>query len=204
MDLIVASSRGKNIGHHLINPNLSIPIKTYYKSSASITSLATMASQITLQYNKHPTQKVHVYFLAGLPDITSFERSSDGMYQEVVIRETAEEASLRVIQTIREAEVTVKELGAIPIFCTVAPMSLKTWISKRLQQQMISEMCFLYFMFSFFSSLNAHSPMAENTSWIPNRYPQYIMYIVVLYAMLRQHRRKVFTSPSHNGVSYML
>ena len=84
------------------------------------------------------------------------------------------------------------------------PMSLKTWNSKRLQQQMISEMCFLYFMFSFFSSLNAHSPMAENTSWIPNRYPQYIMYIVVLYAMLRQHRRKVFTSPSHNGVSYML
>ena len=134
MDLIVASSRGKNIGHHLINPNLSIPIKTYYKSSASITSLATMASQIILQYNKHPTQKVHVYFLAGLPDITSFERSSDGMYQEVVIWETAEEGSLRVIQTIREAEATVKELGAIPIFCTVAPMSLKTWNSKRLQQ----------------------------------------------------------------------
>ena len=87
-----------------------------------------------LQYNKHPTQKVHVYFLAGLPDITSFERSSNGMYQEVVIWETAEEASLRVIQTIREAEETVKELGAIPIFCTVAPMSLKTWNSKGLQQ----------------------------------------------------------------------
>ena len=56
------------------------------------------------------------------------------MYQEVVIWETAEEASLRVIQTIREAEATVKELGAIPIFCTVAPMNLKTWNSKRLQQ----------------------------------------------------------------------
>ena len=78
MDLIVASSRGKNIGHHLINPNLSIPIKTYYKSSASIISLATMASQITLQYNKHPTQKVHVYFLAGLPDITPLSDPATG------------------------------------------------------------------------------------------------------------------------------
>ena len=137
MELIVASSRGRNIGNHLANPHLNIPIRTHLKKSASINTLTDMASSIIKSFTKDklPSEPIHVYFLAGLPDITSFNHSKDWTYQEVVFWETTQEACHRVVREVREAEATVKRLGAIPCFCTVAPMSLKAWNTTRLHQR---------------------------------------------------------------------
>ena len=125
MELVVASSRGRNIGDHLHNPLLHIPIRTHLKKSASYNTLTNMASSIIQPFinNVCPSQPIHVYFLAGLPNITSFDHSKDWKYQEVVFWETAQEACNRVVTDIEEAESTVLGLGAIPCFCTVAPIS---------------------------------------------------------------------------------
>ena len=125
MELVVASSRGRNIGDHLHNPLLHIPIRTHFKKSASYNTLTNMASSIIQPFinNVCPSQPIHVYFLAGLPNITSFDHSKDWVYQEVVFWETAQEACNRVVTDIEES--TVLGLGAIPCFCTVAPMSLR-------------------------------------------------------------------------------
>ena len=137
MELVVASSRGRNIGDHLHNPLLHIPIRTHFKKSASYNTLTNMASSIIqpLINNVCPSQPIHVYFLAGLPNITSFDHSKDWKYQEVVFGETAQEACNRVVTDIEEAESTVLGLGAIPCFCTVAPMSLRAWNTTRLHQR---------------------------------------------------------------------
>ena len=96
-----------------------------------------MASSIIQPFinNVCPSQPIHVYFLAGLPNITSFDHSKDWKYQEVVFWETAQEACNRVVTDIEEAESTVLGLGAIPCFCTVGPMSLRAWNTTRLHQR---------------------------------------------------------------------
>ena len=53
----------------------------------------------------------------------------------MVFWETAQEACNRVVTDIKEAESTVLGLGAIPCFCTVAPMSLRAWNTTRLHQR---------------------------------------------------------------------
>ena len=137
MELLVASSSGRNIGDHLHNPILHISIRTHFKKSASYNTLTNMASSIIQPSinNVCPSQPIHVYFLAGLPKITSFDHSKDWKYQEVVFWETAQEACNRVVADIEEAESTVLGLGAIPCFCTVPPMSLRAWNTTRLHQR---------------------------------------------------------------------
>ena len=137
MELVVASSRGRNIGDHLHNPLLHIPIRTHFKKSASFNTLTNMASSITQPFvnNVCPSQPIHVYFLAGLPNITSFDHSKDWNNREVLFTETAQEACNRVVADIEEAESTVLGLGAIPCFCTVAPMSLRAWNTTRLHKK---------------------------------------------------------------------
>ena len=72
--------------------------------------------------------------MAGLPDITSWEHSDDWSYQEVVFTEETQDAVNRVLGEIRKAEAAVWKMGAIPVFCTVAPMSLLKWNLRRLSQ----------------------------------------------------------------------
>ena len=132
MELIVASSRGRNIGFHLAIPLLNITIRTHLKNLLPSTPSLTWPRPSS-KYSKLPSLPVNVYFLAGLPDVTSFNYSNDWTYQEVAFWATAQEACHRVVQEVREAEATVRQLGAIPCFCTAAPMSLKAWNTTWLQ-----------------------------------------------------------------------
>lgn len=137
MDLVVASSRGRNIGQHLENPKLNIPIITTFQPSATYQTLINIATKTLHDHSKSATTHLpsHIYFLAGIPDITSMEHNHNWSYKEVVFWETPEEAASRVSATIANAEAAVKELGAIPCFCTVAPMSIDTWNTIRLKQK---------------------------------------------------------------------
>ena len=138
MELVVASSRGRNIGDHLHNPLLHIPIRTHFKKSASFNTLTNMASSIIQPFinNVCPSQPIHVYFLAGLDlehhllwPLQGLEIPGGGVW------ETAQEACNRVVADIEEAESTVLGLGAIPRFCTVAPMSFRAWNTTGLHQR---------------------------------------------------------------------
>ena len=74
----------------------------------------------------------HVYFVAGLCDLTLMERI--GLYQEVYFMESAEEATARVNALIDQISIQIQILGAKPCFATVIPMSLRDWNFIRLSQ----------------------------------------------------------------------
>ena len=71
MELIVASSKGRNTGTHLANPLLNIPIKIHFKKSTSINTVTWPHQSVKFSNDELPSQPIHVYFLAGLPDITA-------------------------------------------------------------------------------------------------------------------------------------
>ena len=78
--------------------------------------------------------------MAGLPDITAKLKCYDTRYEEVIFRETIPSAVDRVLAEIRKAEAAVWRMGAIPVFCTVAPMSLLKWNSKRLRNRVTTQL----------------------------------------------------------------
>ena len=76
---------------------------------------------------------IHVYFLAGFPDLTSMERK--GNYQEVTFWETTQEACHRVLGEIEHAAEIIKNTGAKVCFATIIPGNIEKWNLTRLTQK---------------------------------------------------------------------
>ena len=76
---------------------------------------------------------IHVYFLAGFPDLTSMERK--GNYQEVTFWETTQEACHRVLGEIEHAAEIIKNTGAKVCFATIIPGNIEKWNLTRLAQK---------------------------------------------------------------------
>ena len=133
MDLVVATSRGKNLSQYFHHHQFPIPIIIEHRRGATIESLIGVA---LAKLSTQPPSQIphHVYFLAGLPDITQFHRSHDNSYQEVIHSGTPRAAADQVMRSIDLAVQTVKNYGAVPCFCTVCPMSFKAWNEARLGQ----------------------------------------------------------------------
>ena len=73
--------------------------------------------------------KPHFYIMAGICSITS-KLSSPG-YQEVIFNDTGDLLE-RVGKEIDYVEGHTFNQGGVPIFCTIMPMSIKTWNMNRL------------------------------------------------------------------------
>ena len=124
MDLVMATSRGKGLAPLLRNDSLKIPIIVEPHGGAFIEDLTNMAVDIIDRSHFKP-KDIHVYYIAGLPDITVKEKGPH--YQEVIFNESPEEATSRVSGIIANAEQAIKDMGAVPCFSTIAPMSLRSW-----------------------------------------------------------------------------
>ena len=95
-----------------------------------------------LQENKVPsTGPTFVYFVAGLPDVTTKLESIlwlhrfSAPYQEVIFPEKPQSAANRVIAEFRRTNNIIKQHNAIPVFGTVAPINIEDWNRERLRQQ---------------------------------------------------------------------
>ena len=120
------------------NHQLYRPIIVDTHKGTSISSLADIACNILEDSPFNPSNPPCVYFVAGLPDITHKEQGP--YYQEIIFIETPQEAVDRVMTLLSNAQIKILNANAIPIFSTIAPMSLQTWNSVRLQQQKTSHL----------------------------------------------------------------
>ena len=122
----MATSRGYGIAPLIENPNLNIPIVVEPTGGAYIRELTDKAVHIIQHSNLNP-ENIHVYFIAGLPDLTIKLKDRRYQYHEVIFPESPEQATQRLIETLHNDEGRIKSLGAKPCFATIAPMSISSW-----------------------------------------------------------------------------
>ena len=124
------TSRGKELEHHLSPDNFNIPKRIITISGASLDTLTSEATRII---NTHPTpHKIHTYFIAGIPDITS--KINDVDYEEVLFIDNAETAHHNFMTKIKNTKEIISVTKSIPCFATIAPMSLHTCNTTRMSQ----------------------------------------------------------------------
>jgi hypothetical protein len=133
MDVFLATSRGRGLVDFFgSNPHKIIP-------GAKIDRLIDEAKKILYRIGRPcPGKHHHIYFVAGLPDVTTMERESS--YQEVIFMENDEEADKRLEDIYSKATAEILKLDAIPIFTTIAPCSIEKWNYTRLEQRKTSHL----------------------------------------------------------------
>lgn len=132
MDLIMATSRGAGIGELISSQNFNTPKEVITIRGATLETLVEEAQHII---NAHPTpHKIHTYFIAGIPNITTRTRDLDDHYDEVIFNDTPSEAHETYKQILENAQQAIQATQSIPCFTTIAPMSLDTWNTTRLNQ----------------------------------------------------------------------
>ena len=122
MDLVVATSCGRSLEHYFKHRWSAHII---WRSGASIKSLVKEADEF-LKHHRGNSRPHHVFFMAGLPDLT--ERKRGKSYEEVISEETPEEVPIRMKNTITSAQESIQDNhNAKTCFATITPISLETW-----------------------------------------------------------------------------
>ena len=141
MDLIFGSSRGHNLSEllHASHPSPE-SVAIYAASSAKLKELLQEAID-QLDRADDPTN-CHIYFVAGLCDIT--RRDEDawdpacGAYQEITMPEGSDECARRMCELIDFISIRILYRGAKPCFSTIPPSSLEKYNLMRLKKRKTS------------------------------------------------------------------
>ena len=72
-------------------------------------------------------EKTHIYIMAGIPDITVKTHKGPGHYTECIYTEDTQQTIHRVTEIIRKGELTIKNQGEIPIFCTITSSNIEKY-----------------------------------------------------------------------------
>ena len=133
MDIIMATSRGRELEPYFERiPNTIMRVMP----GSSIERLTHTATTIINQHPPSPSKPHFVYFIAGLPDVTTrttnYARKDPRRYDEVTFPEEPSVAHDRLKILYEHTSSAIKDLHCIPIFATIAPCSLITWNSQRL------------------------------------------------------------------------
>lgn len=110
-------------------------LRVVAKSGGRLKELSDIAANLVLNSD---TPSCHVYFLAGLCDVTYRDYdpyySPYEHYDEVIFNESPDSAVARISEELERAADTVIEYGATPCFTTIVPCSLRVWNENRLHQ----------------------------------------------------------------------
>lgn len=123
-----------DIRSHLENPTC---LTMRAVSGGRLMGLCNIATSI-INHHHHPST-CHVYFLAGLCDITyrDFDPnySHNICYDEVSFTDSPDQTIFRLTNEINSISDHIISLGAKPCFATIVPSSLRAWNETRLEQQ---------------------------------------------------------------------
>ena len=136
MNIIVVTSRGRGLREIMSrreNTILSV------HPGANLELLEDEALQLLDDVSDNTD--THVYFVAGLPDVTQrlkrsfYLRGHYRKYDEVTMPDfDAEKITKDIVSKYESTAVKIKKTNATPVFCTICPMSLATWNRRRLSQ----------------------------------------------------------------------
>ena len=165
MDIILSSSRGADVLEAL-KENHPNPGRLHFEieSGGQIENLAALVPSILKKYGETGDQGYHVYFVAGLCDVTVKDQDWDhGRYEEVIFTEPWFDAVNRVTRSIYSAIESVREFNVTPVFCTIPPCSFRVWNFKRLQQRKTSHLIhFNYYEDMQYSLISAIQDINRN------------------------------------------
>ena len=130
MNLLAAASRGGGILQMV--PELDEEVVLPGKTMREVTEEA--LKRIPPPYRQR--KPVHVYIMAGLPDISTKLEDKDTDYKECVYRSHPDESLQHFKRELNHCTREFKKAGAIPIFCTVTHCNLQTYNTSLLDKNM--------------------------------------------------------------------
>ena len=108
--MIFSTSRGRNLDEYITAKSETV---VFSKGGRKIEKFISDIQEKIPKYQKK-YRKIHVYYLIGIPDITSLVRE-DG-YEEVTFNDSAEFKEEFISKILTLTELT-KRLGGIPCVC---------------------------------------------------------------------------------------
>ena len=127
MDIVVATSRGRSLARYF---KYRWSATLIWKKGATLEQLTNEADK-TLRKHRWNLIPHHVFFIAGLPNLTTMVR--DGKYEETVLIREVNQVVTRLTEAITSAhDFITSNHNAITAFATIFPCSLKTWNLHRL------------------------------------------------------------------------
>ena len=138
MDAIIGASRVKDL-EDLIAKKHPYPhmLKSIIAPGKPLSEIQGLAYDY-LEKECHDPTNTHIYYVAGLCDITYKEKEDFyrdfECYEEVLIKEVPYEINNRVCDLINSVSAHTLYYGAKPCFATIPPISIETWNTVRLNQ----------------------------------------------------------------------
>ena len=133
MNVIFASSRGFGLNKFLPSGTTVEAI-----SGGTIGDL-TEKAKLVLPPPYGLKQRVHAYFLCGIPDITTLAKDDYG-YRECIYLESPLETADRYLQDLEKCRNTILELGSLPIFATIPKCNLEIYNNHMLNDGSTSQL----------------------------------------------------------------
>jgi hypothetical protein len=121
MNYIVSTSRGRKLQTSLTNATTGMCVLP----GAKLTTLLATAKTVIRTSNTKGNKPGHMYFLAGVPDLTTKLRGPN--YQEVIFMGSPPDTVPGYEEQLTKASQDIKVLGWKPVFCPIIPMALKDW-----------------------------------------------------------------------------
>ena len=119
-DFYTSSSRCKD----MVLPNLIVaggaPMERLVRIALCKRNRRMMRENVTRGRN-------FMYMVGGIPDITDKIKDIDQHYEEVIFTHTPHRRAREVIRKYERASAAILETGTIPVFATIATMSLQNW-----------------------------------------------------------------------------
>ena len=139
-NIIMATSRGLGVEEFFKGGRHT---QMHSHPGETIAKLTTRAITHIHWIKQTSTKPIHVYFLAGLCDVTRKDTDKAhwerghwvGHYEEVTYTETTQQTVTRMIAQLHSTPTQIKEAGGIPCLCTIAPCHLSTWNHHRLEHR---------------------------------------------------------------------
>ena len=123
MDFLMATSRGRGIPNKM---GEGFHLESIIKPGAKLTDIKTLIEK-RLARDVCDSGENHVYILAGIPDITELLKNHRTHYRECIYSENPQNTIQALKDNIQDITNITEQLGAKAIFCTIAPINIKTY-----------------------------------------------------------------------------
>ena len=181
MNVLAAASRGGGIKEKV--PALDKAVIKPGKTMREVTNFA--LEVIPPPYRQR--KPVHVYIMAGIPDITTKLEDEESQYKECVFRSHPDEALHHFTQEMRHCTTELKKAGAIPIFCTVTHANLQHYNNSLIKDNKTSHLKYQHEYATMQQPLNKTIDMINNEIALHNRKITPSVATPYLHSAIRKH-----------------
>ena len=122
MSIILATSRGADLADHL-------PFGTTVKvmPGAKLQDLKDEAKKILPPPSSRIVRRQHVYFLCGVPDLSTLQKNNSPKYRECIYNFEPLTKAQQYQNQLRECRDEILRCGALPIFATIPKFNLEIY-----------------------------------------------------------------------------